>query len=170
MAPSTPALPFDPTRYPRTYAPSLGNRVIWISFGALLAAGGIWGVWYSLVAGDELGPKGPAVMISLSLMLVLLGGYLIASMLFSKVILGADAIEVRNLLSRQAMLRQEIMARRFFFSTGTIELIPRDNSRKKLKIAYLTKPDAAFAAWFASIPDLDASKSTKAHPEQRGLF
>src|SRR5215470_4011437 len=101
MAPSTPASAFDPTRYPRTYSPSLGNRIVWFSFGGLLAAGGVFGVWYSLVAGEVLGPKGPTVTISLSLMLVLLGGYLIVSMLSSKVILRADAIEVRNLLSGQ---------------------------------------------------------------------
>lgn len=88
MTPSTPA--FEPSRYPRTYTPSLGNRVIWISFGALLVAGGTWVLWYSLVTGDELGPKGPA-LISLSLIVVLLGGYLIASMVSSKVILRADA-------------------------------------------------------------------------------
>jgi hypothetical protein len=159
MAPSTPA--FDPTRYPRTYVPSLGNRAVWISFGGLLAVGGVFGVWYSLVAGNELGPKGPAVTISLSLMLVLLGGYLIVSMLSSKVILRADAIEVRNLLSSKTMLRQEIMGRRFFFSTGTIELIPREEYKKKLKVAFLTNPDAAFAAWFESIPDLDERNQRK---------
>ena len=128
----------------------------------------MFGVWYSLVAGDQLGPKGPSVTISLSLMLVLLGGYLIVSMLFSKVTLRADAIEVRTILSRQTMLRQEIMGRRFFFSSGTLELIPRDGNQKKLKIAYLPNPDTSFAAWFESIPDLDASESTRPFSEQRG--
>jgi hypothetical protein len=170
MASSTPVQVFDATRYPRTYAPSLGNRVIWISFGGLLAGVGILGVWYSLVAGDQLGPKGPPLMISLSLLFVLLGGYLILSMVYSKIILRPDDVEVRNLFSRQTILRQEIMGRRFVFNTGTIELIPRDNDKKKFKIAYLTKPDALFAAWFESIPELDAAKSTKARPErQQGL-
>lgn len=76
MSGSTPVYAFDASRYPRTYEPALGNRLIWISFGCLLMAAGTWG-WYSSVAGDELGPKGPAVTISLSLTLVLLGGYLI---------------------------------------------------------------------------------------------
>ena len=92
MVPSTtPAPAFDAPRYPRTYAPSFGNRVIWSSFGGLLAAGGLLGIWYSVVAGDELGPKGPPLMISISLILVLLGAYLILSMLLSKVILKPDA-------------------------------------------------------------------------------
>ena len=86
-------------------------------------------------------------------------------MLFSKVILRPDAVEVRNLLSRQTMFRQEIMGRRFVFNTGTIELIPRDSDKKKLKIAFLTNPDALFTAWFESIPDLDAEESTKVHAE-----
>lgn len=159
---------FDATRYPRTYSPSLANRALWISFGGLLGAGGIWGVWYSLVAGDQLGPKGPAVMISLSLMLALLGSYLITSMLLSKVILRPDAVEVRNVLSKQTMLRQDILGRRFVFSSGTIVLIPRERHRKKLKIAFLTNPDAAFAAWFESIPNLDA-ESTKGHREPEDL-
>ena len=80
-----------------------------------------------------------------------------------------DAIEVQNLFSKQTMLRQEIMRGRFFFNSGTIELIPRDEDRKKLKIAYLMNPDADFAAWFQSIPGLDAADSTGAYPEQRGL-
>ena len=169
VAPPTAASPFDPARFPRTYVPSLANRVIWISFGGLLVAAGICGVWYFLMAGDQLGPKGPVIMISLSLMFVLLGGYLIASMLHSKVILRADAIEVQNLFSKQTMLRQEIMRGRFFFNSGTIELIPLDEGRKKLKVAYLMNPDADFAAWFQSIPGLDAADSTGAYPEQRGL-
>ena len=69
---------------------------------------GILGVYYSFVAGDQLGPKGPPLMIALSLLFVLLGAYLILSMVFSKVILGPDAVEVRNLLSRQIMLRQDV--------------------------------------------------------------
>jgi hypothetical protein len=165
MASSTPVPVFDATRYPCSYAPSLGNQVLWISFGSLLAGAGIWGIWYSLVAGDQLGPKGPPLASSLSLVLVLLGGYLILSMLFSKVILRPDAVEVRNLLSRQTMFRQEIMGRRFVFNTGTIEFIPRDSYKKKLKIAFLTNPDALFTAWFESIPDLDAEESTKVHAE-----
>lgn len=124
MTVSASAPAFDATQYSRTYSPSLGNRVLWISFGGLLDAGGLFGVWYSLVAGDELGPKGPAIMISLSLMLVLLGSYLIASMFLSKIILRADAVEVRNPLSRRIILREEIMGRRFIFATGTMELIP----------------------------------------------
>lgn len=168
MTLSRPVPAFDAAQYPRIYSSSLANRALWISFGGLLGAGGIWGVWYSLVAGDQLGPKGPAVTISLSLMLALLGSYLIASMLLSKVILRPDAVEVRNILSKQTMLRQDILGRRFVFRTGTIVLIPREDHRKKLKIAFLTNPDAAFAAWFESIPNLDA-ESTKDHLEPEDL-
>src|SRR5260370_12194163 len=169
MASSTPVPIFDTTRYPRTYSRSLGTRVFWISFGGLLAGGGIFVVWSSRVGGDELGPKGPPLMIALSLAVVLLGGYLILSMLFSKVILIPDAVEVRNLLSRQTMLRQEIMGRRFVFNTATSKLISRDNDQKKFKIALLTKPDALFAAWFESIPNLDATDSKKTYSEQQRL-
>lgn len=149
---------FDASRYPRTYAPSLGNRAIWISFGGLLVGVGILGVWYSLAAGDELGPKGPALMISLSLLFVLLGGYLILSMISSKVILRPDAVEVQNLFSSRTMLRGEIRGQRFLHNTSTIELLPRDASQKKLKIAFFAIPDSLFAAWFSSIPDLDAAE------------
>jgi hypothetical protein len=117
--------------------------------------------------GGELGPKGPEVTISLSVMLALLGSYLILSMLFSKVILGPDAVQLQNLLSKQTMLRQEIVGGRFALNTGTIELIPRDSDRRNLKIALLAKPDSDFAAWFESIPDLDATEPTKGHAGQR---
>ena len=166
MSGSTPAYAFDASRYPRTYEPALGNRLIWVSFGCLLMAVGTWGGWYSFVAGDELGPKGPAVTISLSLTLVLLGGYLILSMAFSKIILGPDSVEIQNLLSKRTMLREEITARRFVFNTGTIELISRDTGKKKFKIALLTRPDALFTAWFESIPNLDAMERTKTETER----
>jgi hypothetical protein len=104
-------------------------------------------------------------MITLSLLFVLLGGYLILSMAFSKIILRPDAVEVQNLLSRQSMLREEIRGRRFLFNTSTIELLPRDSSQKKLKIAFFSKPDALFAAWFASIPDIDAAELAKSETE-----
>ena len=166
MAPSTSQAPaFDVSRYPRDYAPSLVNRLIWISFGGMLAAVGILGVWYSLVAGDELGPKGPPLMITLSLLFVLLGGYLILSMVLSKIILRPDAVEVQNPLSRRTMLREEIGGRRFLPNTSTIELLPRDKSQKKLKIAFFSKPDALFTAWFASIPDIDAAELAKSESE-----
>jgi len=166
MAPSTLQAPaFDASRYPRDYAPSLANRLIWISFGGLLTAVGILGVWYSLVAGDELGPKGPPLMITLSLLFVFLGGYLILSMALSKIILRPDAVEVQNPLSRRTMLREEIGGRRFLPNTSTIELLPRDKSQKKLKIAFFSKPDALFTAWFASIPDIDAAELAKSESE-----
>jgi hypothetical protein len=166
MAPSTTQAPaFDASRYPRDYAPSLVNRLIWISFGGLLTAIGILGVWYSLVAGDELGPKGPPLMITLSLLFVLLGGYLILYMALSKIILRPDAVEVQNPLSKRTMLREEIGWRRFLPNTSTIELLPRDKSQKKLKIAFFSKPDALFTAWFASIPDIDAAELAKSDSE-----
>ena len=166
MAPSTLQAPaFDASRYPRDYAPSLANRLIWISFGGLLAAVGILGVWYSLVAGDELGPKGPPLMITLSLLFVLLGGYLILYMALSKIILRPDAVEVQNPISRRTMLREEIGWRRFLPNTSTIGLLPRDKSQKKLKIAFFSKPDALFTAWFASIPDIDAAELVKSESE-----
>ena len=166
MAPSTPQAPaFDASRYPRDYAPSLTNRLIWISFGGLLTALGILGVWYSFVAGDELGPKGPPLMITLSLMFVFLGGYLVLFMAFSKIILRPDAVEVQNPLSRRTMLREEIIGRRFLTNSSTIELLPRDKSKKKLKIAFFAKPDALFTAWFASIPNVDAAELAKSETE-----
>ena len=166
MSPSTPqAQAFDASRYPRDYAPSLANRLIWITFGGLLTALGILGVWYSLAAGDELGPKGPPLMITLSLLFVLLGGYLVLFMAFSKIILRPDAVEVQSPLSRRIMLREEIRGRRFLSNTSTIELLPRDDSQKKLKIAFFAKPDALFTAWFASIPDIDAGELANSETE-----
>jgi hypothetical protein len=141
--------------------------VFWVSFGGLLVGVGILGVWYSLVAGDELGPKGPLVMVSLCLTLVVLGSYLILFMTFSKIILGPNSVEVQNLLSKKTMLKEEITARRFVFNTGTIELIPRDTGKKKFRIALLTKPDALFTAWFESIPNLDVIEGKKT---QTGRF
>jgi hypothetical protein len=157
---------FDASRYPRAYEPSFGNRVIWISFGGLLVGFGgalSWLLWRNP---DQLGPKGPLVITGISLTLVLLGGYLILSMLFSKVILRPDAVEVRNLLSHKTLLRHDIAGRRFAPATATIELIPLDNGKEKFKVAVFTKPDALFTAWFESIPNLDAGDLMKTHAER----
>ncbi|HEY6466448.1 MAG TPA: hypothetical protein VIY69_10685 [Candidatus Acidoferrales bacterium] len=158
MAFSKPVSVFDDSSYPRAYLPSLFNRVVYVAFGGLLVGAGVFGVWYSLVAGDELGPKGPTVSISLSLLLAFLGSYLIIYMFTSKIILGRDSVEVRNLFSNQRMLRQEILGYRSSFKTGTIELIPCDSGGKKLKITWLANPDVYFSAWFDSIPDLQTSE------------
>ncbi len=164
---SAPVRAFDASRYPRAYEPSLGNRAIWISFGGLLVGFGSVMAWLLWRDPGQLGPKGPLVITGISLTLVFLGGYLILSMLFSKVILRPDAVEVRNLLSHKTLLRQEIAGRRFAPATATIELTPLDNGKGKFKVAVFTTPDALFTAWFESIPDLDADDLVKTHAERQ---
>jgi hypothetical protein len=160
---------FDASRYPRAYAPSVTNRVIWISFGGLLVGFGAILAWLLWRGPEQLGPRGTAVVMAISAALALLGGYLILSMLLSKVILTPDAVEVRSLLSTEIMLRQEIAGRRFVPNTATIELIPIDNGKKTFKVAVFTRPDDLFRAWFESIPNLDAPKAERTPTATQGL-
>ncbi len=134
--------------------------MIWISFGGLLA---VIGTFRGLVLRGGLamvfGPQGPPLMISSAFCLSFLGSYLILSMIFSKVILRPDAVEVQNLFSSRTMLRGEIRGQLDSYITHfDHRTLPRDTSQRKLKIAFFATPDSLFAAWFSSIPDLDAAE------------
>jgi hypothetical protein len=158
---------FDASLYPRTYTVSRGNRLIWISLGALLGIGGFFGVWY-FATGHEAPSSGAAILMSLiCLSFALLGSYLAVSMVMFKVILRADAIEVQNVGSKRTLLREEIVGRRLLPTQyiSTLELTPRDKGNKKLKIGMTMRTDAAFDAWLASITDLDAAELAKSETQ-----
>jgi hypothetical protein len=134
--------------------------VVWSSLGGLLAIGGLLGVWY-FATGHEAPSSGAAILMSLiCFSFALLGGYLAVSMLIFKVILSADAVEVQSLGSRQTLRRDEIAGRRLLPTQyiSTLEFVPREKGKKKLKIGMTMRRDAAFDAWLASIPDLDAAE------------
>ncbi len=157
--PSAPPATFDPSLYPRAYPASVGKRLLWISLGALLSIGGLCGVWYFGTGHETRGIRDALIMISVSLLFVLAGGYLILLMIRSLVILEPDAITVRTIVSTRKLLRDEIEGRRLLPGyISTLELIPRDKGKKKLSIGMLMRTDALFHAWFSGIPDLDAQE------------
>lgn len=158
--PSAPPAKFDPSLYPRTYPASVGRRLLWISLGALVSIGGLCGVWYFGTGHEARGIRDAIIMISASLLFVLLGGYMILLMLRSLVILAPDAIAVRTILSTRKLLRDEIEGRRLLRTPyiATLELIPRDKGKKKLRIGMLMRTDALFQAWFSGIPNLGAQE------------
>ena len=181
--PST-GITFEPSLYPRTYSTSMCNRLVWISLAAVVSVGGLLGVLHFGTGHETRGLGGSMVMVLVSLVFVVLGGYLILLMLRFKVILKPDAIEVRNIFSTRILPRDEIAGRRILLTQyiSTLELIPGDQEKKKLRIGMMMSADASFHSWFAAIPDLDAKDLAKSEsqitselefgltPEQRSEF
>jgi hypothetical protein len=111
--------------------------------------------------------RGMMIKISVSLLIVLGAGYLILLMLRSLVILGPDAITARTIISTRKMLRNEIEGWRLLPTRyiATLELVPRDKAKKKLRIGMLMRTDALFRAWFSGIPDLDAQELARSEAQ-----
>jgi hypothetical protein len=101
-----------------------------------------------------------AIMAALCFLFVLLGIFLIASIFRSIVTLRADAIIVQGMFSSRTLLRSQIAGRRILPTqyVTTLVLVPHSAHQKKLKLALALRTDAAFDAWFADIPDLDAKE------------
>jgi hypothetical protein len=154
------APPFDASNYPRTYRISAGYRAFFIILGGLAAVPGCLGVWY-FGTGHEMSSSGQAAIMSIFCFLfVLLGAYLIIYALRTTVTLRADAIDVQEIFTCKTFLRADIAARRILPTqyVRTLVLIPRASDQKKLKFGLAVSTDAAFAAWLADFPDLDAKE------------
>jgi hypothetical protein len=154
------APPFDASNYPRTYRISAGYRTFFFILGGLAVVPGCLGVWY-FGTGHEMSSSGQAaIMAGLCFLFVLLGAYLIIYALRTTVTLRADAIVVQGIFTSRTLLRADIASRRVlptqYFST--LVLIPRARDQKKLKVGLALRTDAAFTAWLADFPDLDAKE------------
>lgn len=164
---AAPLTTFDSSLYPATYRTS-SCYVLFFSIlgGIALAAGGL-GTWY-FGTGHEIKTAGQLwMLVSICLGFMLLGGFLIASMLRSSVTLLGDAIVVQGLFSSRTLRRDEIGGRRVIPTqyVSTLELVPRSSHQKKMKIALMLRRDAAFEAWFAGIPDVDAQELAKSEAD-----
>lgn len=156
-----PSLPstFDPSCYPRTYRASRGYAIFVNFFSVLITAGGCLGLWFSATSYQKNLAFG-AVMIVVCLVFVLLGTYNIAATLRYQVTLRSDAIVVQNVFNSRTLFRTQIAGRCMLPTqyVSTLVLVPRTADQKKLKLALLMHRDAAFGAWLADIPDLDAAE------------
>jgi len=148
----------DPSQYPRTYRVSRGYFAFLALLSALVAIPAGIGIWYFGTGHETRDTADAAIMVSICSLFVLLGAYLLASLLRFHVTLAADSIAVRNCFTARRVLRAEIAGFRVLPTQyiSTVVVVPRDPQRKKLKFSKMLKADEAFYAWFNALPNLDA--------------
>ncbi len=144
---------FDPSQYPRTYRPSPGWRVFFITTGAIV-------VGISLLAGVDFARTSSGQSLATALVcfsgLCSLGIYTILWTVRFRVVLYPDSIEIQDVLSSRVLRRTDIVGRRVLPTryVSTLLLVPSQGG-KKLKISEVLQTDSAFQVWLAAIPDLD---------------
>lgn len=100
-----------PSAYPRTYRMGSGWRIFLVVLGAIVAAGGGAAAWYFGAGHEVRGPRDQVVLVAIGLAFLALGLYLVLDAIASRVVLTADALELRDLLPprriRHAPLRTD---------------------------------------------------------------
>ena len=124
-----------------------------------MAAGTVVSMFYLGTDRWASSPQGRVFGLSLSLLFFLMAAYAVLSAATTKVELSFDAIETKDCFSCKSLRREEIVGKRIVPTQyiSTLVLVPRDETKKKLKIALWLRTNAAFDAWLATIPDLDQS-------------
>jgi hypothetical protein len=151
----------------RAYRIARGWRVFLIATGAALAVGGVAGArWFG--AGHELRTRGLALGFAAgSLAFAVLGAWLIVEIVVARIVVSDDAFELVGALRRQRVPLDQIAGRRLvatpYFRMLVLELRPPQ--RRKIKLALILETDAAFDAWLARLPDLDAAELQKSEVE-----
>jgi hypothetical protein len=105
-------------------------------------------------------------MVSLCVLFVLPGACLLVSLRRFYVTLGSDSIEVRGSFTSLQVLRTEVAGFRILPTQyiATVVVVPRDSHQKTLKFSSILKTDAAYDAWFGTIPNLDAVERAESAP------
>jgi hypothetical protein len=158
---------FDPSLYPRTYRVSMRNRVVYIFLGALVAAFGFAGAVYFGTGHETKSTGETAMLVAVCFAFVALGVVLILYMLTTKVVLAADAIELRDFLQSRKLRYEDIAGRRMIaaHSASTLVLLPKRAGAKRVKITQLIQMDSLSLAWLSTLPDLDAEELAKSAAE-----
>ncbi|MFL6712790.1 MAG: hypothetical protein ACJ8LN_07655 [Sulfurifustis sp.] len=158
---------FDPRYYPRTYRVSTGSLIVYLLLGGLVFAGGVAGAWYFGTGHETKSADDAAMLVAVCLAFVALGGFLILYMLTTRVVLSADAIELRDFIRRRKLRRDDIAGRRVVDAHyySTLVFVPKRAETKPLKIMSIMQTDFFFQAWFATLPDLDAQELEKSASE-----
>jgi hypothetical protein len=142
--------------YPRTYRPPLSQRVMLAIFGALCLSFGAAALWLWAQRHD-------LALLLLSAFLSATGIGLALAKLGSAILLTSDAIERRGLLGRRALRRVDIAGCRLGRGGRgymRVVLTPKSAALRPLAVEVYA-PDAAFARWFAGLPDLDLLEKAK---------
>ena len=152
---------FEPARYPRTYSLSRGMQRLLVPMGLFILGLGVAGsIYFGVLAADIL--RARIVAVGLCVLFASLGLYLFLSARRYKVILGADGIELCELLRHRQLERNNILGRRHFVSkagSGRWILVPRNGFGRKLELSMFLQTDKDFSAWILSLPDLDRERN-----------
>lgn len=163
--PDSASVRLPPGPYPRIYQLQLGWRIfLWI-MGIVLLLGGL-GV--AMLA--TLFDAGPYTAARIAVVIPgagfgVFGSYCILCLLRSRLVLHADRIELRGVVLRKELRRDEIAARRVDRGgegPATLVLIPKDSKKRNLRIGLMFHADQIFKNWIEPIRDLDAEEAAQA--------
>lgn len=159
--------PLDPALYPRTYPVSRGSQILYLFLGAVILVAALAGVWYFGTGHEVDAAQEGMALVLVCLALVAFGGALILYMFTSKIVLYADAIELRDFTRVRRLRRDDIAGWRKISAeyVSMILLVPKRAELKQLKITHFMRTDAVLDAWLATLPDLDAAEVEKSAAE-----
>ncbi len=125
------------------------------------------GAWF-LAAAPPSNNSSRFLIIGLCFAFAALGVYCILSTLRSRVVLFADRIEVEDLTRTVALKREEIRGwRSLATSPPGYVFVPKDASRRSVKIAQTFPLDVEFGEWLYTLPSLDAKDARESKAEIR---
>ena len=144
--------------YPRGYGIAPGWKIFLLAFGFGLTGLGVFLAWLYF---DDPGKNALILLISAPLSLAA-GLYVAVDTVLSKVVLTADAIEIRDLLPARRIARVDIKGRKLLQSGqaggSAIILVPIDPARKNVKLSLIVAKDAVMDHWIETLPDLDRAE------------
>jgi hypothetical protein len=160
---------FDPAAYPRTYGLSVFANWFVSLLGLGLVSLGLAGINFLILADEGRTPAGSAILGAFCGGFALMGIYLLAVVIFYRVTLQADSIEVFEIYRRRQLRRGEIAGRSHFANArgpSAWVLMPKPGFGGTIKLSMYLKTDKDFLAWIHSLPDLDPGKARAAERER----
>lgn len=141
---------------PRIYRNSLAWRALAVALGAIFAIGLVAGMPFLWRQADREHPV-VLVMIAIYAFVFALSGCAIFNILWSRLLLFPNRIEIRGLFLTRVLARDQILGTRVPLNRNKyrLVLVPREGAGRPLKISTMFALDDAFQAWLASVPDLD---------------
>jgi hypothetical protein len=152
------------SEFPRVYRISTSWRVAWIVMSVALVAICLFLAWF-IVRQNHDAPNVTLVTGGgLCVVFLLMGVYLIAAGVRTKIVLTAGSIALHGALLVRQLARADIAGRRLIKQGNgynVLHLVPKDSRGKRLQLSYYLQTDAVLNEWIGGIPDLDAAEAKK---------
>lgn len=150
--------------FPRVYRASGGWLVLLTTCGLGFAIAGSVGAWWFSVGDPHSNSHSAFWLVGLCITFAAFGIYCLLSTYRSRVVLFPDRIEVEELTRTDVLSREQIRGWRSLpTSPPGFVFVPREPTRRALKVAQVFRLDSEFAEWAYTLPCLDATdrKSSK---------